>query len=78
MIIKDVIKDMTTMADGESYCFMRILTIIGAAACVGFAAYALFRGLEMKINDWALAYSTITGGGAAGIWAKSKAEPEHD
>lgn len=76
MNLSTIIKDMSTSADGESFCFMRILTIAGALACIAYAAYMLFKGIAVDIKDWATAYTTVTGGGALGVWAKSKAEPE--
>ncbi len=65
-------KDLVTQADGESYCFMRVLTILGALACI---VYLVVKGVS-SIQEWAQAYAIVTGGGSLGTWAKSKAEPE--
>lgn len=69
-------KDILTEADGETFCPARFLTVLGALACLSWAAFALYNHISITITDWATAYGGISLSGMGGVWAKSKGSPE--
>lgn len=45
-LASQIIKNVVTMADGESYAIARILTVIAALAHVVLSAFALSKGFD--------------------------------
>jgi hypothetical protein len=65
---------MWTERDGNTPCFVRILTVVGVAAFFGLTALSISKGQQPDFVQWATAFTVITAGGAAAARVKLETE----
>lgn len=69
--------DLITENDGETVCPGRIVLLFGTAVFIILAIYdVIWLGKEFNAMQYGTGYGSLTGGGLAGIWAKSKTDKQ--
>ena len=82
MIIKQetvvkVIKDITTVANGEDYDLGRIALLIGIIAFIILSIYALaIKSQNFNAQDYGIGLGSLLGGGGLGLKFKKDTEPQ--
>ena len=75
-LISTVIKDCTTLKNGNDYDVGRILWIIGVLVFFGMSIFALWKHGTFDPMNWGAGFGGILAGGGAGLKFKSSTEPE--
>jgi hypothetical protein len=71
-----ILKSISTVRDGQSYCTIRILMLLFGLALVGLAAGDLILNHHFNPVEFGTGAATILGAGGFGIAAKAKDEPD--
>jgi hypothetical protein len=71
----DFFKHMVTGIDNQTVDVARVLWIIGALSFLGLSAYDIYRSGSFDMVNYAMAYSGLLAGGAAGVKIKASTEP---
>lgn len=74
--MQQLLKDIFTGKDGETYDVGRILWFIFGLSFIVFSAVELYHGGHFSANDFGLGSGSLLGGGGVGIGLKGKTEPE--
>jgi hypothetical protein len=72
----DFFKHMVTGIDNQTVDVARVLWIIGALSFLGLSAYEVQKTGTFDMANFALAYSGLLAGGAAGVRIKAITEPD--
>jgi hypothetical protein len=71
----DFFKHIITGIDNQTVDVARVLWIMGALSFLGFAGYQVYRSGSFDMVNYAMAYSGLLAGGAAGVRIKAITEP---
>lgn len=71
-----MIKDLLTGIDGVTYDPARVLWALGIVAFLTFAGFEIYKTQHFDMTNFALAYSSLLGAGAAGVRIKETSEPK--
>lgn len=71
-------RDLWTERDGDTPCFVRILTAIGVSSFIALTTFAVLHGQSFSYSDWAIGFATIVAGGAGAARLKLQTENEPD
>jgi hypothetical protein len=75
-IISKVLKDITTVANGNDYDLVRIAILVGIIAFIILSFYALIiKSQPWSPQDYGLGLGAILGGGGLGLKFKQNTEP---
>lgn len=69
---------LITERDGDTPCFVRILTVLGVFGYVALTAWAVMKSQPISYTEWAIGFTTIVAGGAAGARMKLETEGKED
>lgn len=67
-------KGLWTERDGQTPCFVRILTVVCLSALFGIEALAVYHGKDIDPQSFAIACMTIVAGGAGAARLKLETE----
>lgn len=70
------IKQIITGIDNSTADVARVLWIVGVLSFLGFAGYQVYKSGSFDMVNYALAYSGLLAGGAAGVKIKASTEPQ--
>jgi hypothetical protein len=73
----DFFKHIITGIDNQTVDVARVLWIIGALSFLGLSAFDIYRSGHFDMANFALAYTGLLTGGAAGVRIKAITEPDH-
>lgn len=68
-------KNIITGIDNSTVDVARVLWIVGILSFLGFAGYQVYKSGSFDMVNYALAYSGLLAGGAAGVKIKASTEP---
>jgi hypothetical protein len=71
-----ILKDLLTGKDGESYDVGRVLWFMLGLAFIAFTAYDLITNHHFDAANFGMNSGTLLAGGGVGIGLKAKTEPE--
>ena len=69
------IKQLISGADNDTVDVARVLWILGVLAFLGFTGGQVYKTGTFDMVNYALAYSALLAGGAAGVKIKASTEP---
>jgi hypothetical protein len=72
----DFIKHLITGIDNNTVDVARVLWIVGVVSFLGLTAFEVNKSGNFDMVNFAIAYSGLLAGGAAGVRIKSSTEPE--
>jgi hypothetical protein len=72
----DFFNNIITGIDNQTVDVARVLWIIGALSFLGLSAYDIYKSGHFDMANFALAYSGLLAGGAAGVRIKAITEPD--
>lgn len=67
-------RDLITERDGDTPCFVRILTVVGVAGFIGLTVWAITKGQPVSYTEWATGFTVIVAGGAGAARLKLQTE----
>lgn len=67
-------RDLWTERDGDTPCFVRILTVVGIIGYVGLTGWAVYKGQPISYTEWATGFTIIMAGGAGAARLKLETE----
>lgn len=71
-------KQMVLERDGSTVCPTRVMGVVGALLLAGLAGFQIWKGHEVDLMQFALAWSALTVGTAAGARIKLDTEGKPD
>ena len=71
-------KQIITGIDNSTVDVARVLWIVGVVAFLGLTGFQVYKTGAFDMVNYALAYSALLAGGAAGVKIKASTEPRPD
>lgn len=69
-------KQLITGIDNYTVDVARVLWIVGVVAFLCFTGYQVFKSGRFEMSEFAISYSSLLAGGAAGVKIKETTEPQ--
>lgn len=73
--MKQIVKQLLTGKDNETYDLGRISWVLCVFAAIGIAIYNLIHNITFTLEDFGRSIAAIVGVHGAAIWAKRDTEP---
>lgn len=75
--MKQIVKQLLTGKDNETYDLGRISWVVCVIAAIGIAIYNLIHSITFTLEDFGRSIAAIVGVHGAAIWAKKDTEPNN-